>query len=100
MAFYGAVVRVGEVVRAVEGPRGPVHCVDDPTYCDKVGRCATHDLWQVAAKALNELLDKYTVADLLAEQRRLDAAAKEKDSQAPIVREACDPRRRKARLAW
>jgi len=74
-------ITAGEVVRAVEGPLGPVHCVDDPTYCDKVGQCATHNLWKLAAKALNELLDRYTVADLLAEEIRLEAAAKEKDSQ-------------------
>ena len=74
-------ITTGEVVRAVEGPLGPVHCVDDPTCCDKVGRCATHNLWKVAAKELNELLDKYTVADLLADQIRLEAAAREKDSQ-------------------
>ena len=74
-------ITAGEVVRAVEGPLGPVHCVDDPNSCDKVGRCATHNLWAKAANTLNELLDRYTVADLLAEQTRLEAAAKEKDGQ-------------------
>ena len=68
-------VTAGEIVRAVEGPLGPVHCVDDPAYCGKVGQCATHNLWKKAADALNRLLDTQTLADLLEEQKRLDAAA-------------------------
>jgi len=58
-------VTVGEVVRAVEGPLGPVHCVDDPGSCAKVGHCATHDLWAEAAETLNELLDSRTIEELL-----------------------------------
>jgi Rrf2 family protein len=65
---------IGEVVRAVEGPLGPVHCVDDPATCPKVGHCATHNLWERAAEALNDLLDQVTIADLRAEQQKLDAA--------------------------
>ena len=65
-------ITAGEVVRAVEGPLGPVHCVDDPSSCEKVGRCATHNLWGKAAAVLNDLLDRYTIAGLLAEQDRLD----------------------------
>jgi Rrf2 family transcriptional regulator, cysteine metabolism repressor len=68
-------VSVGEVVRAVEGPLGPVHCVDDPASCPKVGRCATHNLWTEAARVLNELLDGHTIGSLLQEQQQLDAAA-------------------------
>jgi Rrf2 family cysteine metabolism transcriptional repressor len=74
-----AEISAGEVVRAVEGPLGPVHCVDDPTSCEKVGRCVTHNLWVKAAEVLNGLLDRHTMADLLAEQIQLDAAAAAKD---------------------
>jgi len=66
-------ITVGEVVRAVEGPLGPVHCVDDPTSCPKVGHCATHNLWAAAADVLNDLLDQRSVASLWREQERLDA---------------------------
>jgi Rrf2 family protein len=65
-------ISVGEVVRAVEGPLGPVHCVDDPTSCPRVGRCATHSLWEKAAEVLNNMLDRHTLASLYREQERLD----------------------------
>jgi len=71
-------VTVGEVVRAVEGPLGPVHCVDDADYCAKIGHCATHDLWAEAADALNKLLDSRTVEQLLQHQDKLDATDKKK----------------------
>lgn len=67
-------ISAGEVIRAVEGPLGPVHCVNDPTSCPKVGRCATHDLWVKAADVLNGLLDRHTIAGLLCDQKGLDAA--------------------------
>jgi len=69
-------VGIGDVVRAVEGPLGPVHCVDDPESCPRSGHCATHNLWTEAATALNDLLDGHTVGSLLREQERLDAEAK------------------------
>ena len=65
-------ITVGEVVRAVEGPLGPVHCVDAPGSCAKSGACATHNLWREVARALNNLLDRHTIADLSREQTRLD----------------------------
>lgn len=68
-------ITVGEIVRAVEGPLGPVHCVDDPSGCARSGRCATHELWQKAARILNEALDQCTLADLWADQQRLDCEA-------------------------
>ena len=68
-------LRAGDVVRAVEGTLGPVHCVDDPDSCEMAGHCATHNLWGRAAKALNDLLNQYTIGDLMAEQDRLDEKA-------------------------
>jgi Rrf2 family transcriptional regulator, cysteine metabolism repressor len=70
-------ISVGEVVRAVEGPLGPVHCVDDPDSCAKSCRCATHNLWIEASQVLNQLLDRRTIADLVREQNRLDQLAKQ-----------------------
>lgn len=67
---------VGEVVRAVEGPLGPVHCVDDPDSCPKSSHCATHNLWVEAAVVLNRLLDRRTMAALSRDQKRLDDAAR------------------------
>ena len=67
-------ITVGQVVRAVEGPLGPVLCVDAPRSCSRSGNCATHNLWLQAARTLNALLDEHTIADLWAEQQKLNAA--------------------------
>ncbi len=67
-------ITVGQVVRAVEGPLGPVHCVDRPDSCPRTKNCATHDLWKKAAVVLNRLLDRYTIESLLRDQQRLEAA--------------------------
>ncbi len=69
-------ITVGEVIRAVEGPLGPVHCVDDPKACPRVGQCVTHELWMRISETLNNLLDDLTLQNLADRQKALDAGAK------------------------
>jgi len=69
-------ITVGEVIRAVEGPLGPVHCVDDPDACPQVGQCVTHELWTRMAEVLNGLLDDISLQNLADQQKALDAGAK------------------------
>ena len=67
-------VTVGQIIIAVEGPVGPVHCVEQPSTCEKSSACATHNLWKEAAVVLSKLFDGRTIAHLAREQDRLDAA--------------------------
>ena len=57
---------VGDVIRALEGPIAPVHCVSekDPGSCNEADYCITRTVWVRVRDGLAELLDSITLADL------------------------------------
>ncbi|HHV65329.1 MAG TPA: Rrf2 family transcriptional regulator [Peptococcaceae bacterium] len=66
-------IRVGDVVRALEGSLAPVDCVDKNSHqtCDRQAFCATKMVWEDLANAINKVLDSYTIEDLVLETKRL-----------------------------
>jgi len=59
-------VTVGEVVRVLEGPIGPVDCAlegENPDCCSRSTSCATKDLWQRVREGILEVLDNTSLAD-------------------------------------
>jgi Rrf2 family transcriptional regulator, cysteine metabolism repressor len=69
-------IRMGEVLRALEGPLAPMVCAsDDPehaTVCDRSARCTVNVLWVRVRDAVTTTLDSMTLADLV--PQRLVAA--------------------------
>ncbi len=62
---------VGEILRLTEGNLAPVACLGDPTNrCERCGECTTLDFWTGLYRTINEYIDRYTLADLLAERQR------------------------------
>lgn len=60
---------VGEILRLTEGNLAPVACLAEPeNRCERCGECATLDFWTGLYTAVNEYIDRYTLADLLAGQ--------------------------------
>ncbi len=57
-------ITVGEVLRCTEGRVEPVPC-DDADECARADHCATRPFWLRVMRAVNELLDSTTIADLL-----------------------------------
>lgn len=59
-------IKVGDVIRALEGPIAPVHCVSekDPGSCNEADYCITRTVWVRVRDGLAELLDSITLADL------------------------------------
>jgi Rrf2 family cysteine metabolism transcriptional repressor len=61
-------IRMGEVVRALEGPIAPMVCAsEDPTHaamCDRTGYCSVNHLWMTVQRAISAALDSITLADL------------------------------------
>jgi Rrf2 family cysteine metabolism transcriptional repressor len=76
-------IRVGDILRAVEGPVTLVDCVRDPTYCKRVSRCATRDVWARVTEAIDAVLDGMTLADLVQthESKTADDDAEEPASE-------------------
>jgi Rrf2 family protein len=66
-------ITVGDIVRSLEGPIVPVDCVQDDSTasCSRADSCVTRKVWQDLKKAMNEVLDSYTLADLLQESKKI-----------------------------
>ena len=67
-------ITVTDVLDATEGPIALVPCVGEnrngaAQSCDRVALCVTRPLWQRAGKALVEIFDATTVADLADDAR-------------------------------
>jgi Rrf2 family cysteine metabolism transcriptional repressor len=61
-------VRMGEVVRALEGPIAPMVCAsEDPLHasiCNRTGFCNVNMLWVKVRSAISAALDSVSLADL------------------------------------
>jgi Rrf2 family transcriptional regulator, cysteine metabolism repressor len=69
LAREPASVRMGEILRALEGPIAPMFCAtDDPEHailCDRSSRCTVNLLWVRVRDAVTGALDGMTLADLV-----------------------------------
>lgn len=66
-------IRLGDIVRTLDGSLAPVRCVDKPDLCDRTERCVTREVWAKAKESMESLFDQITVADLMERQEQLDA---------------------------
>lgn len=61
-------IRMGEVIRALEGPIAPMVCAsEEPTHaglCERTGYCNVNVLWVKVRDAITDALDSVTLADL------------------------------------
>ena len=70
-------IRMGEVLRALEGPIAPMICAtDDPGHvtCARTGYCTVNFMWLRVRDAIASALDSMTLADLVPAPDRLRAA--------------------------
>ena len=61
---------VGSILRLTEGNLAPVACMGGGESCKGCCECSTPDFWAGLYAVVNEYIDRYTLADLLAEQAR------------------------------
>jgi Rrf2 family protein len=66
-------IRVGDVIRCIEGPMHPTGCDSEPSrrVCRFRGRRAFARLWDEAEKALRAVYDSTTLQDLVETDKRL-----------------------------
>lgn len=62
-------IKVGDVIRALEGPIVPVDCVSkqDPWECKRSDVCVSKIVWTKVRDVLDEALDSLTLQDLCSE---------------------------------
>ncbi|BAL00043.1 putative Rrf2 family DNA-binding protein [Oscillibacter valericigenes Sjm18-20] len=62
---------VGEILRLTEGNLAPVACLEDPeNRCERCSQCGTVDFWTGLYTVINQYIDRFTLADLVAAERR------------------------------
>ena len=62
-------ISVGEVVRVLEGPIGPVDCAvegESADCCSRSSACATKDMWLRVRESILDVLDNTSLADFQA----------------------------------
>jgi Rrf2 family protein len=70
-------IRVGEIVRAVEGPIAAVDCVlaMQEYPCQRLDHCVAHQVWMRLSATIEEFLDSISLADLCDDARKLAVEA-------------------------
>ena len=62
---------IGEILRLTEGDLAPVACLaGEENRCERCDECPTLDFWTGLYATVNAYIDRYTLADLLEEQKR------------------------------
>ena len=63
---------IGEVIRFIQGPIGPVECVVDSSVdsCPLYGDCAFRPVWEKVQKAISDIYDNITFQDLVDQEKQ------------------------------
>ncbi|MFO0956445.1 MAG: Rrf2 family transcriptional regulator [Isosphaeraceae bacterium] len=66
---------VGEIIRAIDGPIAPVDCVSvsRPKECEFPGQCPFFCVWGEVRKAISNVVDRTSFADLVRAERERKA---------------------------
>jgi len=60
-----AEIKLSEVIQILEGPTVTVDCVNNASVCERSKLCVTRDLWIEVNKAMEDVLQSTTIADLV-----------------------------------
>lgn len=60
-------ITVAEILKTLEGPLAPVHCVgsDAIQQCDRENSCITRPFWEDLNQVINDFLENTTLQDLV-----------------------------------
>jgi len=67
-------IKVGDIVRALEGPIAAAYCVqpqNSKNVCERIPTCVPYVLWKRLTDRINEVLDSTTLEDLCREGMKL-----------------------------
>jgi Rrf2 family protein len=63
-------IRVGDILRALEGRLAIVECVEHPEECPLRERCPTRSIWVEMERALSRIVEGTTLRDLVRRSAR------------------------------
>ena len=65
LAKHPSQIKLGEVIRFMDGPIEPIACVEKGySGCDNVYRCVFRKVWQKVAASISDIVDTITFEDL------------------------------------
>ena len=71
-------ITLKDVYESLEGPVAPVDCVDCPSSCAMYEVCPTRDTWVELKEAIEAVLERTTIQDLVKRwNRKITSAAKQ-----------------------
>jgi Rrf2 family protein len=62
-------INMKEITYLLEGSLAPVDCVDHAAGCDRSGFCVTREIWGQMKDAMDGILEKTTLKDLVERQK-------------------------------
>ena len=68
-------IKVGDIIRVLEGPIAPVDCVseEDPECCVKAEFCVTRTIWEKVRDSIADVLDSITLETMLEDAKKLES---------------------------
>lgn len=64
-------IKLGDVIRFMEGPIEPIACVDKKYHgCGDISKCVFRDIWQDVGSAISDIIDAVTFEDLVNKVRK------------------------------
>lgn len=71
LAKEPAYIKLGDVIRFMEGPIEPIACVDKKYHgCGDISKCVFRDIWQEVGSAISDIIDAVTFEDLVNKVRK------------------------------
>lgn len=72
LAREPAEIKVGDIIRVLEGPIAPMDCVseEENELCERAGTCITRGIWEKVRDSITEVLDSITLEDMCAEAEK------------------------------
>jgi Rrf2 family protein len=73
LAKHPAQINLGEIIRYIDGPVGPIACIGEGyNGCADIYKCVFRKIWQDVNKATSDIIDNITFEDLANEVRLKD----------------------------
>ena len=64
-------IKMIDITHQLEGSLAPVECVDNPDICERSAQCVTRDIWGEVKEAMDGVLEKTTLQDLVERQKKM-----------------------------
>ncbi len=76
LARLPAEIKVGDIIRVLEGPIAPVDCVSEeaPERCVRAETCVTRNIWEKVRDSIANVIDSISLADMCQDAEKLKAS--------------------------